>query len=327
VLAIKSTVYRTGEETPLAPALIRAAESGKQTVCLVEIKARGDERRNISWGRELEQAGVHVVYGVPGMKIHAKVTLIVRRESDGLRRYLHIGTGNYNHLTAKVYEDFGLFVADEEIAADLSELFNFVTGLGRPPTFKKLLVAPFNLRPRLVEEIRSVADAARRGEAARIRIKVNGLTDVDLIQELYAASAARVSIDLFVRGVCSLRPGVPGLSDRIRVRSVLGRFLEHSRLFNFEAGENNRFYLGSADLMARNLDHRIEVVAPVADSEAQDEIASTFDALARDTAAAWELDHAGSWNRIEPSLGKKRRSAQTVLMRRAERRLSLAYDQ
>jgi polyphosphate kinase len=241
VVAIKSTVYRTGRDTPLAPALIRAAESGKQTVCVVEIKARGDEHRNIRWGQELERAGVHVVYGLPGTKIHAKVTLVVRREGDSLRRYAHIGTGNYNHLTAKAYEDFGLFVADEDIVADLAELFNYLTGFDHPAGFRELLVAPFNLRSRLIFEIRRVAEAASKGRQARIRIKVNGLSDRRMIDELYAASQAGASIDLVVRGVCSLRPGVPGLSDGIRVRSVLGRFLEHSRLFHFQAGDNERF--------------------------------------------------------------------------------------
>ena len=324
VVALKSTVYRTGENTPLAPALIQAAESGKQTVCLVEIKARGDERHNMKWGRALEQAGVHVVYGLPTAKIHAKATLIVRREAGGLRRYVHIGTGNYNHVTAQTYEDFGLFIADDDTAADVAELFNYVTGFGRPAQFRKLLIAPFTLRRRLVEEIRDVAQAARRGKKARIRIKVNGLTDSEMIDELYAASAAGVSVDLVVRGVCSLRPGVPGLSEGIRVRSVLGRFLEHSRLFNFEAGNRSSFYLGSADLMPRNLDHRIEVVAPVEDIAAQKEIAAAFDALLSDTASAWDLGSDELWHRVRVKKDGKPRSAQAMLMRRARRRYTLA---
>ena len=324
VVALKSTVYRTGENTPLAPALVNAAESGKQTVCLVEIKARGDERRNIGWGRTLEQAGVHVVYGLPTTKIHAKATLIVRREGGTLRRYVHIGTGNYNHVTAQTYEDFGLFIADEETAADVSELFNYLTGFGRAAQFRKLLVAPFTLRRRLVEEIRDVAQAARKGKKARVRIKVNGLTDSELIDELYAASQAGASVDLVVRGVCALRPGVRGLSDNIRVRSVLGRFLEHSRLFNFETGSGSRFYLGSADLMSRNLDHRIEVVVPVEEVEAQKEITAAFDALLADTASSWELAKDGVWHRVQAKKDSRRRSAQAVLMRRARRRFSLA---
>jgi len=324
VIALKSTVYRTSDDTPLVPALIEASENGKQSVCLVEIKARGDERRNIEWSRALEQAGVHVVYGFPTMKIHCKTTLVVRREGGGLRRYVHLGTGNYNNVTAKTYEDFGLFTADEDIAADVADLFNYLTGFGRPGEFRKLLVAPFTLRRRLIDEIRDVADAARDGRKARIRIKVNGLTDTEVIDELYAASEAGARIDLLVRGVCSLRPGVSGLSDGIRVRSVLGRFLEHSRLFHFEAGDRNRFYLGSSDLMPRNLDHRVEVVAPIEDVGAQSELAATIDTLLADTASSWELDHNGIWHRIRPKKEDRARSAQAVLMRRARRRVSLA---
>ncbi len=218
VIGIKSTVYRTGDDTPLVPALIEASENGKQSVCLVEIKARGDERRNIEWSRALEQAGVHVVYGFPTLKIHAKMTLVVRRESGELRRYVHLGTGNYNRATARAYEDFGVFTADEEIAADVADLFNYLTGFGHPAHFRKLLVAPFGLRQRLVEEIRGVADAARAGAKARIRIKVNGLTHVEVIDELYAASEAGARIDLLVRGVCSLRPGISG-SEREHPRA------------------------------------------------------------------------------------------------------------
>jgi polyphosphate kinase len=324
VVALKSTVYRTGQDTPLAPALVEAAESGKQTVCLVEIKARGDERHNIEWGRALEKAGVHVVYGLPSTKIHAKATLIVRREAGTLRRYVHIGTGNYNHLTAQTYEDFGLFIADEDTAADVADLFNYLTGFGRAAQFRKLLVAPFTLRRRLVEEIRDVAQAARKGKKARIRIKVNGLTDSEMIDELYAASQAGASIDLVVRGVCSLRPGVHGLSDGIRVRSVLGRFLEHSRLFNFDAGNRSAYYLGSADLMPRNLDHRIEVVTPVDDVAAQKEVAAAFDALLADTASSWDLAKDGQWHRVQAKKDDKPRSAQSVLMRRARRRYAVA---
>ena len=221
VIALKTTVYRTSDESPLVPALIEAAENGKQSVCLVELKARFDERRNIEWSRALERAGVHVVYGFPNLKIHAKTTLVVRREGGGLRRYVHIGTGNYHSLTARVYEDFGLFTADHEIAADVADLFNYLTGFGRPQRFRKLLVAPFNLRDRLIEEIRRVAAggrgaARRRGSGSRS----NALTDQAIIDELYDASQAGAKIDLIVRSICSLRPGVKGLSENIRVRSV-----------------------------------------------------------------------------------------------------------
>jgi polyphosphate kinase len=325
VIALKSTVYRTGDDTPLVPALIEASELGKQSVCLVEIKARGDERRNIEWSRALEQAGVHVVYGFPTMKIHAKTTLVVRREAGGLRRYVHLGTGNYNNVTARAYEDFGLFTADEDIAADVADLFNYLTGFGRPARFRKLLVAPFTLRQRLLDEISGVAAAAREGKKARIRIKVNGLTHVEVIDALYAASDAGARIDILCRGVCSLRPGVSGLSERIKVRSVLGRFLEHSRVFMFEAGDRSATYMGSADLMPRNLDHRVEVVTPVEDVVLQAELVSTFDALLADTASSWDLAGDGTWKRVRPKKEDERpRSAQSVLMRRARRRSSRA---
>jgi len=324
VIALKSTVYRTSDESPLVPALIEAQENGKQTVCLVEIKARGDERRNIEWSRAMEQAGVHVAYGFSSLKIHAKTTLVVRREGGVLRRYVHLGTGNYNSVTARAYEDFGLFTADEDIAADVADLFNYVTGFGRPARFRKLLVAPFTLRQRLIDEIRAVAAAARDGRKARIRIKVNGLTHTEVIDELYAASEAGARIELFVRGVCSLRPGVPGLSENIRVRSILGRFLEHSRLFVFEAGDRTSYYLGSSDLMPRNLDHRVEVVTPIEDVGIQAELAATLETLASDNTTAWELGSDGSWERVRPRKDDRVRSAQATMMRRARRRLSLA---
>ncbi len=324
VIAIKSTVYRTSDDTPLVPALIENSERGKQSVCLVEIKARGDERRNIEQSRALEQAGVHVVYGFPGLKIHAKTTLVVRREAGRLRRYVHVGTGNYNAVTARVYEDFGLFTADEEIADDIADLFNYLTGFGRPAHFRKLLVAPFTLRHRLVEEIRRVADAARDGKKAHIRIKVNGLTHPEIIDELYAASEAGARIDLLVRGVCSLRPGIPKLSENIRVRSVLGRYLEHSRVFVFEADGQSLYLIGSADLMPRNLDHRVEVLTPIEDAESQAEIDATLEALWRDTAGSFELDAQDGWIRVRPKKDERPRSGQNTLMRRARRRLSLA---
>jgi polyphosphate kinase len=324
VIAIKSTVYRTSDDTPIVPALIDAQERGKQTVSLVEIKARGDERRNIEWSRALEEAGVHIVYGVPGLKIHAKTTLVVRREAGRLRRYVHLGTGNYNAVTARVYEDFGLFTADEDIAADIADLFNYLTGFGRPAHFRKLLVAPFTLRERLVEEIRLVAGAAAAGKKARMRIKVNGLTHPQVIDELYAAAEAGARIELLVRGVCSLRPGVPGLSEHIRVRSVLGRFLEHSRVFIFDAADRSVCFMGSADLMPRNLDHRVEVVTPIEDVALQAEIASTFEALWRDNASSFELEARGEWHRVHPKKDERARSGQQTLMRRARRRLSLA---
>ena len=324
VVTIKTTVYRTSQDSALAPALMKASENGKQAVCVVELKARFDEQRNIEWARALEQSGVHVVYGFPDMKIHAKTTLIVRREGDELRRYVHIGTGNYHATTARVYEDVGVFTGDADIAADIADLFNFVTGFGRPQRFRKLLVAPFNLRKRLIDHIREVAAAAEAGQHARIRLKCNSLTHVDVIEELYEASRAGAEIDIVVRANCTLVPGVPAMSDTIRVRSILGRFLEHSRLYCFEAGDEKRYLLGSADLMPRNLDHRIEVVMPVEDAHARNEVESIFKALLADNAQAWQLSPSGAWERVTPKKSERRRQAQVVFMRRRERARRLA---
>jgi polyphosphate kinase len=308
-------VYRTSDETPLVPALIDAAEEGKQTVCLVELKARFDEHRNIEWSKALERAGVHVVYGFPNLKIHAKATLIVRREGNELRRYVHIGTGNYHSLNARLYEDFGLFTADPEIGADVADLFNYMTGFGHPMRFRKLLVAPFALRARLIEEIRAVAQAASGGKKARIRLKVNALTDQAVIEELYEASEAGAEVDIVTRGVCALRPGVRGMSENIRVRSILGRFLEHSRFFILETNKRSTYLIGSADLMPRNLDHRVELVVPIEDSYAQQRLSSTFDSLLADNAQAWELQQDGTWQRQRPAKDERPKPAQAALMR------------
>jgi polyphosphate kinase len=316
VTAMKTTVYRTSGDSPLVPALIETAEAGNQSVCLVELKARFDESRNIEWSRALERAGVHVVYGFPNLKIHAKMTLLVRREGEELRRYVHLGTGNYHALTARVYEDFGLFTADEAVAADVADLFNHITGFGRPQHFRKLLVAPFYLRSRLIDEIRAVAVAAAASKPARIRIKVNALTDEAVIDALYHASAAGAKVEIVARSICSLRPGVRGLSERITVRSVLGRFLEHSRVFIFQAGKKTSYWIGSADLMPRNLDHRLEVVVPVEDTALQQRLARTFDQLNAATVNAWELHPNGSWKRARPTKDEAREDAQEALMRR-----------
>jgi polyphosphate kinase len=319
VIGMKTTVYRTSDESPLVPALIESAEDGKQSVCLVELKARFDERRNIEWSRALERSGVHVVYGFANLKIHLKATLVVRREGDGLRRYVHLGTGNYHALTARSYEDFGLFTADQAIAADVADLFNHLTGFGKPQRFRKLLVAPFNLRHRLVEEIRRVADAAKAGKAARIRIKVNALNDQPLIEELYAASQTGARIELVVRGICSLRPGVDGMSENIHVRSILGRFLEHSRLFVFEHDDETHYLMGSADLMPRNLDSRLEVLVPIEDQRLRQRIASVFDTLLDDNDQAWQLEPGGTWRRLRPKKSERGRASQPALMRQASR--------
>jgi polyphosphate kinase len=324
VITLKTTVYRTSRDSAIAPALMKASENGKQVVCVVELKARFDEQRNIEWARELEQAGVHVVYGFPDMKIHAKTTLVVRREGDELRRYFHIGTGNYHATTARIYEDIGLFSADPDIAADVADLFNFVTGFGRPQRFSKLLVAPFNLHRSIVEHIREVAAAAEDGKHARIRLKCNSLTHREVIDELYKASQAGVDIDVIVRANCTLVPGVPGISDRIKVRSILGRFLEHSRLYCFEAGDERTYLLGSADLMPRNLDHRIEVVVPIEDTHVRTEIESILKALLADNCQAWELRSDGSWTRVVPKKSERRRPAQIAFMRRRDRARRIA---
>ena len=319
VIGLKATVYRTSDESPLVPALIEAAEKGKETVCVVELRARFDERQNLEWSRALERSGVHVVYGFPTKKVHAKATLIVRREGDVLRRYVHLGTGNYHSVTAEVYEDFGLFTADPEIGADVADLFNYVTGFGKLQRFRKLLVAPFDLREQLIAHIRRVAEAAKEGHKAKIRIKVNSLTDEPIISELYAASQAGAKITLVVRGICCLRPGVKGMSETIEVRSILGRFLEHSRLFNFETKERSDWLIGSADLMARNLDNRLEVVVPVDDPACRKRLDASF-AMLLDDNTSWLLQSDGSWVREAPVKDSKARAAQDSLMRSARRR-------
>jgi polyphosphate kinase len=316
VIAMKTAVYRTSDDSALVGALIQCAEDGKQSVCLVELKARFDERRNIEWSRALEQAGVHVVYGFPDLKIHAKMTLIVRREGRELRRYAHIGTGNYHAATARLYEDIGIFTADEDIAADVADLFNYITGFGKPRTFRKLLVAPFTLRSGLVERIRSVAAAAERGEHARIRLKVNHLVDAAIVDELYKASGAGATIDVLARTTCALRPGVEGLSENIRVRSLVGRFLEHSRIYSFETGDETAIYVGSPDLMSRNLDHRIEVLVPVENARVRQDVEALLDGALADDTNAWLLRPDGTWSRAEP--GSKPHSHHGTMMRRVQ---------
>ena len=323
VLAIKQTLYRTSDDTAIVSALVRAAEQGKQVAALVEVKARFDEQANILWARQLERAGVHVVYGLVGLKTHSKIVLVVRREEDGLRRYCHIGTGNYNSETAKVYEDLGLLTADPAIGEDLTDLFNHLTGYGRPVTHRRIVVAPQGMRPWVLGQI---GEEAAVGEAGRITIKVNGLTDPEVIDALYAASQAGVRVDLSVRGVCCLRPGVPGLSERITVRSIMGRFLEHSRIFRFgdPGGERPvRYTIGSGDLMERNLDRRIEVLVPVLDPELRARLEETIQLNLADDTNAWELGPDGSWRRVVPVLGlSAQRRLQELAVERARRRRS-----
>ena len=264
VLAIKQTVYRTSDDSPLVPALIRAAERGKQAVCLVELKARFDERANIGWARAMEEAGVHVVYGLPTLKTHAKSILIVRREGDGVRHYVHVGTGNYHPKTARLYTDFGLFTCDEEIGADVADMFNQLTGFARPGQARRVLLAPAHMRDGVIAEIDRTIEAKQSGQQVRIQMKMNSLVDKRCIRALYRASRAGVPVDLNIRGICCLRPGVPGVSENIRVHSIVDRFLEHSRIYRFERGDEETILIGSADLMPRNLDTRVELLAPVA---------------------------------------------------------------
>ena len=299
VLAIKQTLYRTsGPASPIVRALIRAAERGKQVVALVEIKARGDEQANIGWARALEEANVHVVYGLLGLKTHAKVTLVVRREGAHIQHYLHVGTGNYNPSTARAYEDVSLLSSDSDLGADVTELFNLLTGYSRQSRYRKLLVAPTNLRAGITQLIE------REGVVGgRIILKVNNLIDQEIIDALYAASQAGAQIDLLIRSMCSLRPGVPGLSERIRVRSIVGQFLEHSRVFSFGNGGRPEYYLGSSDLMPRNLDRRVEAVVPVTDSRLRPRLQQILDVSLADDVLAWELGPDGSWRRVPTMRG------------------------
>ena len=314
VLAIKQTVYRTSDDSPLVPSLIRASERGKQAVCMVELKARFDEEANIHWAKSLEEAGVHVVYGIPGLKTHVKAILVARREGEEVREYVHVGTGNYNPTTARLYTDFGLFTADPDIGADVAEMFNFLTGYGRPAEYRKVLVSPTTMRDQVVAEIKRTAEAQQAGEEARIALKMNALVDTRCIQALYEASQAGVRIDLNVRGICCLRPGVEGVSENITVRSVLGRFLEHSRIYTFRRGEETRVLMGSADLMPRNLDSRVELVTPVEDAALKAEMLDVLERCLADNANSWELDSDGTWVRREPD--GELRNAQDELMAR-----------
>jgi polyphosphate kinase len=321
VLAIKQTVYRTSDDSPLVPALIRASERGKQAVCMVELKARFDEEANIHWAKSMEEAGVHVVYGIPGLKTHVKAILVARREGDRVREYVHIGTGNYNPTTARLYTDLGLFTADPEIGADVAEMFNFLTGYGRPAEYRKVLVSPTTMRDRILAEIFSTVAAHREGQEARIALKMNALVDAGCIQALYEASRAGVRVDLNVRGVCCLRPGVPGISENIRVVSVVGRLLEHSRIYAFQRGEETRVLTGSADLMPRNLDSRVELVTPIEDELLKAELLDVLERSLADNANAWELDADGRWTRLDPPEGE-RRSVQEELHERHAARAS-----
>lgn len=320
VLAIRQTLYRTSGDSPIVPALIRAAEQGKQTVCLVELQARFDEERNIRWARELERAGVHVVYGLVGLKTHAKLAMVIRREGDRMRRYVHIGTGNYNPSTARLYTDFGLFTCRDDICEDVADLFNYLTGFAHPPEYRKVLVAPAHLRNGIVGEIDRVAEAHAAGVPGRVVMKMNALIDGDVMQAVYRASQAGVPVELLLRGICGLRPGVPGVSETVRVTSIVGRFLEHTRVFAFYSGDDARYYIGSADMMMRNLDHRVELVTPVEDADARAEIEESLRLALTDTELAWQMNSDGTWTQVAPEPGADPLNSQEELMARATRR-------
>lgn len=315
VLTIKHTLYRTSGDSPILQALIDAADNGKQVACLVELKARFDEANNISWARQLEKSGVHVVYGLLGLKTHCKVTLVVRREEEGLRRYLHVGTGNYNPRTAAVYTDVGLLTCAPDFGADATDLFNYLTGYSRQKRYRKFLVAPITLRQRLQTLIEREMDQHTPENPGRIVAKMNALVDPALIKTLYCASQLGVQIDLIVRGMCCLRPGVPGLSENIRVVSIIGRFLEHSRIFAFHNGGEEEVYIGSADWMPRNLDRRVEVVVPVEDPAIRRILREeVLNVLLADNCQAWDLQPDGKYVRRRPQPGQHRFSAQQTLL-------------
>jgi polyphosphate kinase len=316
VLAIKQTLYRVGRNSPIVEALMEARENGKQVSAMVELKARFDEENNIAWARSLERAGVHVVYGLLGLKIHAKVALVVRREPEGIRRYVHLGTGNYNPVTARVYTDLGYFTTDPEIAADVSDLFNALTGYSRKSSYSKLLVAPVNLKQGILSRIRrEIQRHEHDGGGGYIAAKLNALVDQAVIRALYAASMAGVKIDLVVRGTCCLRPGVPRVSDNIRIISIVGRFLEHSRIYYFRNGGEEELFVGSADWMPRNLDGRVEVVFPIEDEGHRRAIRDDILFLQiRDNAQARLLRPDGSYERLRPGDGEATVNAQLAFL-------------
>ncbi|MBD2438059.1 polyphosphate kinase 1 [Nostoc sp. FACHB-110] len=314
VLAIKMTLYRTSGDSDIISSLIAAAESGKQVAVIVELKARFDEENNITWANKLEQSGVHVVYGLVGLKTHTKIVLVVRQESDNIRRYVHIGTGNYNAKTANLYTDVGLLSCREDLGADLTDLFNYLTGYSCQEAYRKLLVSPVNMRTRIIDLIHREITHSQNGNSGHIIAKMNSLVDAEIIKTLYEASQAGVKIDLIVRGICCLRPGVSELSEKINVISVIGRFLEHSRIFYFENNGQNEVYIGSADWMPRNLDRRVEAVTPVEDVEIAQNLKNILTILWLDNRQAWELQSDGSYIQRHPKQEEQERSSQNTLM-------------
>lgn len=317
VLAIKMTLYRTSGDSPIVNALISAAENGKQVVALVELKARFDEENNISWARKLEKAGVHVVYGLVGLKTHTKISLVVRQEGKKIRRYVHIGTGNYNPKTATLYTDLGLLSSREDLGADVTDLFNFLTGYSRQRSYRKLLVAPVSLRDRMTAMIRRETEHCRNGGTGRIVAKMNSLVDTEIIATLYEASQAGVKIDLIIRGICCLRPQIEGVSDNIQVLSIIGRFLEHSRIFYFHNNGEEEVYIGSADWMTRNLDRRVEAITPVEDKEIIKDLQEILGLMLADYRQAWELQSDGSYIQRQPTDHQRQESTHNLLMEMA----------
>jgi polyphosphate kinase len=317
VLAIKMTLYRTSGDSPIVTALIDAAENGKQVAVLVELKARFDEENNIQWAKKLEQTGVHVVYGLVGLKTHTKIVMVVRQEQDKIRRYVHIGTGNYNHKTAKLYTDLGLLSACPDLGADLTDLFNFLTGYSRQQSYRQLLVAPVNMRKRFLELIRREIEQANQGKTGRIVVKLNSLVDPEIIAILYEASQAGVGIDLIIRGTCSLRPGLEGISDNIKVISIIGRFLEHSRIFYFYNGGQEEVYIGSADWMSRNLNRRVEAVTPIRDPDIAKELEEILGIMLSDNRKAWDLQSDGQYIQRHPAENTPELIAHDIFMENA----------
>jgi len=321
VLAVKQTLYRTSADSPIMRALIRAAETRKQVAVTVEIKARFDEAANIEWAERLENVGAHVAYGVVGLKTHAKIALVVRQEKEGLRRYTHIATGNYNAETAKLYTDLGLLTTNQELGDDVAQLFNLLTGYVHKPKFKKLLVAPINMRQRFLELIAREVEHQKAGRGGHVIAKMNSLEDPQIIEALYAASAAGVEMDLIVRGICRLRPGVPGQSETVRVISIIGRFLEHARIFYFANGGKPEYFFGSADWMSRNLDYRVEAITPVEEPRLQDELRTILDLQLGDNVKAWDMRADGTFLQRRPAPGEAPRNSQELLMQRALERV------
>ncbi|MGB5715165.1 MAG: polyphosphate kinase 1, partial [Waterburya sp.] len=317
VLAIKMTLYRTSGDSPIVKALIAAAQNDKQVVALVELKARFDEENNILWARKLEKSGVHVVYGVTGLKTHTKITLVVRQEKEKIRRYVHVGTGNYNPKTAKIYTDLGLLSCRQELGADLTDLFNFLTGYSRQKSYRKLLVAPVSLRGRMIEMINREAENCRQGKPGRIVAKMNSLVDQQVIQTLYEASQAGVEIDLIVRGISCLRPGLPEISENIRVISIIGRFLEHSRIFYFHNAGEEEIYIGSADWMTRNLSRRVEAVTPIESPDIFSDLQEILGVMLADNRKAWELQSDGTFIQRKPQPGEEAHSSHDIFMEMA----------